>query len=524
MFRILLIDDEPMIKIGVRKLLEDTDYIIAGTANNGMEALEYLKTNSVDIIMTDLKMPVMNGLELIHQLNALSFDGAILVLSNYSDFELVREALTAGALDYILKTDMTRSRLLKYLDKISQSLCLQRKKQVEAAEQALQQEQNSQKLLFAEMERALLTDGALSADVQNFLTNSRGSEARHGMMLIDLSGAQAQHQKPLLRQFQSILPEILSGAGTIQTIQPQQDQLLCLFFHLAGPDILPNRSRQLLRQAEIYFKAQPAIAIGVCSGNGGISSLRTCFEKCQNALRYAFYLPDTHLFPIEKFSPLQEENPSLYHDFLKKTVAACQSRLWDAALTEIRGFLSVCAQNRYDPDWVRSCCCSCMEHLLLSLHISLGDTAAVLMKQLKSALHIDTLQSTLIDGLSEFVLPDSSRNVSSKKEVSSALAYIDGHYMEKITLEELAEHVHLNKSYLCRLFKNETGLSIFHYINEVRMKKAARILADKSASHSVSAVASAVGIDDAFYFTRRFKEYFGKTPREYMQETAADTQ
>ena len=56
------------------------------------------------------------------------------------------------------------------------------------------------------------------------------------------------------------------------------------------------------------------------------------------------------------------------------------------------------------------------------------------------------------------------------------------------------------------------------------MKKAARILADKSASHSVSAVASAVGIDDAFYFTRRFKEYFGKTPREYMQETAADTQ
>ena len=117
MFRILLIDDEPMIKIGVRKLLEDTDYIIAGTANNGMEALEYLKTNSVDIIMTDLKMPVMNGLELIHQLNALSFDGAILVLSNYSDFELVREALTAGALDYILKTDMTRSRLLKYLEK-----------------------------------------------------------------------------------------------------------------------------------------------------------------------------------------------------------------------------------------------------------------------------------------------------------------------------------------------------------------------------------------------------------------------
>ena len=115
-----------------------------------------------------------------------------------------------------------------------------------------------------------------------------------------------------------------------------------------------------------------------------------------------------------------------------------------------------------------------------------------------------------------------------QKRRSYRKAYLERVGMQReqrrLQLEELAEHVHLNKSYLCRLFKNETGLSIFHYINEVRMKKAAQILADKSASHSVSAVASAVGIDDAFYFTRRFKEYFGKTPREYMQEAAADTQ
>lgn len=58
MFKILLVDDEPIIKIGVRKLLEGTDYIIAGTASNGSEALLFLETNSVDIILTDLKMPV----------------------------------------------------------------------------------------------------------------------------------------------------------------------------------------------------------------------------------------------------------------------------------------------------------------------------------------------------------------------------------------------------------------------------------------------------------------------------------
>ena len=76
MFKILLVDDEPIIKIGVRKLLEGTDYIIAGTASNGSEALLFLETNSVDIILTDLKMPVMDGIELIRQLDVYKRHGS----------------------------------------------------------------------------------------------------------------------------------------------------------------------------------------------------------------------------------------------------------------------------------------------------------------------------------------------------------------------------------------------------------------------------------------------------------------
>lgn len=86
-----------------------------------------METNSVDIILTDLKMPVMDGIELIRQLQAIAFEGAVLVLSNYSEFELVREALTEGAADYILKTDMTRAHLLEHMEKISQNLCFQNK-------------------------------------------------------------------------------------------------------------------------------------------------------------------------------------------------------------------------------------------------------------------------------------------------------------------------------------------------------------------------------------------------------------
>ena len=169
MFKILLVDDEPIIKIGVRKLLEGTDYIIAGTASNGSEALLFLETNSVDIILTDLKMPVMDGIELIRQLQAIAFEGAVLVLSNYSEFELVREALTEGAADYILKTDMTRAHLLEHMEKISQNLCFQNQKRTEAAQIALKQEQNTRKLFLSEIERVLFTSHPISCDIQSLL-------------------------------------------------------------------------------------------------------------------------------------------------------------------------------------------------------------------------------------------------------------------------------------------------------------------------------------------------------------------
>ena len=164
MFKILLVDDEPMIKIGVRKLLEGTEYVVAGTASNGVDALNFLESNTADIVLTDLKMPIMDGIELICQLRAVKFEGAILALSNYSDFELVRKALTEGASDYILKTDMTKSHLLEHLSKISQDICSRRIDRVKETQSAHQQQQDRRKLLFAEIERSLFTDSPLSTD------------------------------------------------------------------------------------------------------------------------------------------------------------------------------------------------------------------------------------------------------------------------------------------------------------------------------------------------------------------------
>ena len=100
MYNLLLVDDEPLIKVAFQSAVEwgKNGFLLAATASNGQEALHIVETQHIDAVITDLKMPGMDGLALIHELKKRSFTGPILVLSNYSDFDSVRTALTDAGL------------------------------------------------------------------------------------------------------------------------------------------------------------------------------------------------------------------------------------------------------------------------------------------------------------------------------------------------------------------------------------------------------------------------------------------
>ena len=118
MYNLLLVDDEPLIKVAFQSAVEwgKNGFLLAATASNGQEALHIVETQHIDAVITDLKMPGMDGLSLIHELKKRSFTGPILVLSNYSDFDSVRAALTDGAYDYFLKINMNGESIGEHLE------------------------------------------------------------------------------------------------------------------------------------------------------------------------------------------------------------------------------------------------------------------------------------------------------------------------------------------------------------------------------------------------------------------------
>lgn len=132
MLRILFVDDEPFILQGLSVLIdwEKEGFEIAGTAANGLEAIRFLKNNEVDLILADIRMPAMSGLELLEKLRTEGIsDAYFIILSGYSDFEYARKALQYGCMDYILKP-VRKTELIAALDKVKaeSSLTLRKRK------------------------------------------------------------------------------------------------------------------------------------------------------------------------------------------------------------------------------------------------------------------------------------------------------------------------------------------------------------------------------------------------------------
>lgn len=516
--QILLVDDEPAIKIVFRQLTDwtKTPYSLCHTASNGEEALAYVRTNPVDIIITDLKMSVMDGIALIRALKQEQLDIPTLVLSNYSDFELVREALTAGAVDYLLKANISADLLLEHLDKIAINIQDRQKDREEALRQKQQMELQNTKILLNELRDFFLDEtispGELSEETIDSLLFSQPSIILTLFFHEDIKREKLKRVAPNL---QTLLAEALLLTTMPVSIMTHHNEILyCLPYSEALEHTLPKKSKVFLRQIITYFGVRPTLS---CSEPAvGLTKCRSAYLACINARSTSFYHPDSSIIFTKDIHFIRdvpdEEIPATVDSLLDFMRFGKQEEIF----RYIHNVLAQWAALPLDPLLLCMSCVHIFENIALSLdarnlHPQIHDYQQRLLKSDT----LDQLEATLGEGL--FLLQKGSGNEFERyrKEVQVVIRYVNIHYSEHITLDEIADAVNLNKSYLCRLFKKEYGDSVFNYLNTVRMEKAAELLSSNPNLY-IQEVASAVGISEPFYFTRRFKEYFGLSPRDFL--------
>lgn len=519
--RILIVDDEPRHLRGMVNLigrLRPEDQVVA--AKDGLSAMELVKAHSPEAILTDIRMPGMDGLEFLERLKVEGIKTRVVMVSAYNLFEYAQKAVRHGAFDYLLKP-VEIEKITEVLSRIDLQLTAEQQQYREAEEL-----QHRLKLASsAYLSRLILSwlNGSAAPEeleelnryewlresgvaVYSELKHRRdsGEQQDSGSFVRSLEHAWSEWGEAITVPLSGMMEDGVQAAVTLITLEA-----------------LTQGKRE-----EARFIAQSLAAEWVHAGQlvHGIG------PQCHSLLAEA---PRSYLAArtANSYNFYDFRQGLLFADELISTPGAGApdwGRLYDALKMDDATLVQeVCAEIVYQlADAGQASPMLLKEQaslMLLQIRSDhqdildkktgqmLTDTATMLIRSCRS---YQELMTKLNHALREAHLALSlSRQDKSEVVIAECLGWIQGHTKENLTLERAAEHFHFNPSYFSTLIKNRTGKTFSEHVTAVRMKRAKELLAAEQ--FRVYEISLECGFQDTKYFCRVFKKYHGMSPKAY---------
>ncbi|MGN7764519.1 response regulator transcription factor [Paenibacillus sp. 22594] len=526
-YKVLIVDDEMIVRHAVKSLIrwDDSRFEYAGSAANGAAALEMVQRTEPDIVITDIKMSEMDGLELIKLLMKSSFAGEVLVLSNYNDFDLVREALRCGAHDYMLKLTLKTETFMATLEEIA--LKLDRKHDNSTRNLLHDTGQKNTKTVVEEWLREM--DAGPVA---------HGEQAGRKALLDVLSGPPSLHAYAFcihilnnssrgqeVSRYQEKLRQIAEGLFPanhgLYVVSAEPGRFLMLIVSpvptaegsFPNPGELAQRIKGL---SKIYYDMEICVIYGnpVADYEGISGQIR--LNKAADYL--SFYNKYQENGICNGGAAVQSEDDQEFKALeiqLKNSLRHSSGTEIDLWLEGASVLIRAAAELRIPPNSVKRAIIggvwSIANSNIISREAAWNETWWI--EQIEAA-PTDSQLMLIIQDMHDEVMNMIGRNPGQKfmrEEIRQANTYLEKHFSERVFISEVAAHVGFSEPYLCQVFKAETGSSILTRLNEIRMMKAYEMLS--SGNYLIKQVAMEVGIPDPFYFNRLFKKKFGVAPK-----------
>lgn len=516
MYSVFIVDNEPIIRKGLCMGFDwaDMGCTVIGQAAGGEEALEKMAEQTPDILISDIRMPGMDGLQLTRAVRERFPHTKVILVTAFSEFEYAQEALHQQVVDFIIKptsrekmkTAIARAtallvaeqkdrEILKTLrEKHEDNLAL---KQRLFLENVLSGSTRSHLFLREESERLALRLQDRRVVCIRILADTQDEAALHGYA--------EEAQNYCTKVFGREAPLFLSfGENAVLAVMPPEDThtLLTALEEMAG---------LIDGMTEFYVK------IGVSTALYDTPMLRQAAEEARDACYYLDYDAGQAVMLYENIPQVSEEGSKALRERLKDIDRALRRRDAGAAEEALRALSHTVQKEKFPLEEVRRCmalmynmCVSCLADYDIEAALEEG----VLPDE------GDFLQQAERDGL----LPAGMRIVgvtlrymaegSGQEGPAACLQrYLQEHFAENLPLSAMAAMVHLSAGYLSREFKRTAGCTISAYINALRIGRAKELLEDGSMKNAD--IAQAVGIEDPVYFSRVFKKTTGLRPSEY---------
>ncbi|MGV3466261.1 MAG: response regulator [Heyndrickxia sp.] len=497
MFHILLVDDEPLITRGLNALLnwEDYGFEVTCIAENGEEALELLKSNDIQLLVTDILMPKMTGLELIKKAKEIRPELKCVVLSGYQEFDYIKEGLLLGIENYLVKP-VDKEELLKTVQTISKKLFTA----MESSQSKFTtlKENILSRLLNGEIEKNNWRERLSLYDVEV-------NHAFYGVSILDFENA---NQEEVLAAIQQYVEERFSANYLYNS-----DQEMIIIFGGESDVYITECNRFLVDYLNQERERVGRFYLSLGNTVSSMDELEESYLSARECKPLQIYMEPNVLISGQVYEDRQailKKEQEWKENFAKELVKSQEelNQMIDqfyCTLTEKAGFLAPSVAKKYTIDFI-----SYIHHSLKPDEFSYH-TASI--EKLVYATNITQMKEILEEYCRELLLSINHQNKMRSPIVQNVLEYIHANYHQELSLKTFGHRFHVNPIYLGQLFQKEVGVVFSVYINHYRLKKAKELL--KTTNYRAGEIGKKVGYSDTTYFYKQFKKSVGVTPTEW---------
>ena len=533
MLRVFLVEDESII----RETLRDTvpwaqyGYAFAGEAGDGEMALPLIRQARPDVLITDIRMPFMDGLALSELVSREFPEMKIVIISGYDDFEYARQAIHIGVDRYLLKP-ITKNALLGVLSELKEKIEGERANRGYLAQfhrESQEYEQYTRRVFFERIVSGQLSvqqiyeaAGKLDIDLR-----AQCYTIAFFSVLPERGGTAEAYSEPgaLLRD--ALLEHFLKYPEYVLLRWNLSTYAVLLKGDAAGMEELTARCVDTVRRAYETYAPDQSWYVAAGRPTQRLSALPACYEEVSRLWAYRYILPRQHVLTADTVSFLTgtDSDSSLDRlDAAKADPAILTGFMQSAIAQELPSFVDEYIRSVEEALSSKPFC----QYLMLSVRFAAARFAASLGVPQQEALAPLTVldmvgrsvtAADLKRYLSEILLRalelrDRESSSQCSTLLKQAVAYIDSHYTdETLSLNQVAREVNISANYLSAVFSRETGETFTEYVTGRRMDLAKELL--RTTDKRSGEVAAAVGYRDPHYFSFLFKKTQGCTPRDY---------
>jgi len=536
MYKIVIVDDDILIRKGIRNVIrwKDLECEICAEASSGEEALKVIEEVKPDIVITDIKMPNMDGIELIDRIKRTIPQCKIVILTAYREFEYAQRAIKIGAFDFLLKPTKVED-IINVIKKAINEI----KKEKTIVEELEKINSILKEKLPVLRENFLFN--VIFEMIQNedeILQMASLYEIEIGSFLMILAECTTREEKGkhnthlYLLGISNMLNDFLNHSYTIYSIYLNNSQAVYIInskkeVEKKDENELFELLNQLKKAAVECFNID--LTLVVSTWGNGIVQLPEKYKECIDAINYRFYFDEEDIIYYKDLSHFfmymdDRKLKNLKNEILLSVRYGNFTNI-NKLLLELEETLK---KTKTDKQYILN-----FYYLLLievnmikaqlSSVINTSNNSEVFenidyLNEITRCKNLSELSNILRTSIQRTIEEVQNHNLNKMGSlVKKVIDYIkENYHLNDISLSDISEKFFVSPSYLSRLFKKETGKNLSDFINEYRIEKAKQLLL--TTDLKTYEIADRVGIPDPHYFSRLFKRYTGCSPSEYKED------